>query len=298
MEKLLPKYTVRRIVGSLLLTLATNPFRLHHRLNVENVLLFKAFRRVRAHCCICGGMSRLFFGIPDRKLRRDHEIGLLRETLLCEVCGSTNRQRTLAYALKMSLDSRAGVSTTTVSEAVGNLPPIKIWDTDAFSPLKSQMLTTGRIIYSKFLPQHNFGIELEDRTYNIDLQKINFESNRFDFILSSDIMEHVRRDDLAHAEIFRCLKPGGQYVFTVPYNENREDNLRLVDTSSPTDIILQKPHYHGDPLTGGILAYRIYGRKLIRDLQQEGFAVEFKRLNIAAEGIFDGDCFIATKPDR
>src|SRR6202012_4496647 len=105
----------------------------------------------------------------------------------------------------------------------------------------------------------------------IDLQKISFPSNSYDVILSSDVMEHVRDDSSAHAEIFRCLKPGGAYVFTVPYNEDKARTTHLIQTSSARDLLVDLPHFHGDPINGGILAYRIYGRELIDQLESIGF---------------------------
>jgi SAM-dependent methyltransferase len=108
-------------------------------------------------------------------------------------------------------------------------------------------------------------------------------------------MEHVRDDRSAHAEIFRCLRPGGTYLFTIPYAESRERTHQLVDTSTAEDIFLQPPHYHGDPITGKILAYRLYGRDVIDRLQEVGYRARFEKTELPAEGIFAGDCFIATK---
>jgi hypothetical protein len=86
------------------------------------------------------------------------------------------------------------------------------------------------------------------------------------------------------------------YIFTVPFCEDRIRTLRLVDSTTAEDIFLTKPHFHGDPINGGILAYRIYGRDLVIELETLGFEVSFLRIDSAAEGIFSGDCFVAGKP--
>jgi len=43
-------------------------------------------------------------------------------------------------------------------------------------------------------------------------------------------------------------------------------------------------------------AYRIYGRDLIERLEEAGFEARVEKSEQAAQGIFAGDCFIATKP--
>jgi SAM-dependent methyltransferase len=236
--------------------------------------------------------------MPDRKLRVEHGIGLLRETLLCRSCGSTTRQRTLAYTLQEVLRERFGGSGTTLGDLLHELSAIQLWDTDAYSAMSRVFRSCRTCIMSKYLPGEPFGTQLEPQVFNIDLQQIGFESDRFDIILSSDIMEHVRHDARAHAEIFRCLKPGGAYIFTVPFNEDQTRTTQLVETSTDQDLFLRPPHYHGDPITGGILAFRIYGRDIFEQLGRIGFDIEFKWINAAAEGIFDGDCFIARKPAK
>jgi SAM-dependent methyltransferase len=297
LKRLLPEFTKRRLVVTLVATLLTRPHRLRHRLNCGNVRLYRQFARVKAHCCICGRVGALFFDMPDVDLRRHHGIGVLRETLSCKSCGSTNRQRTLAHALISVLQRHFACEGAALGQLVRGGRLIKIWDTDAFSPIGSRVRAVANVTLSKFLPELPFGVEMEPGVFNIDLQRISFEAGRFDIILSSDIMEHVRDDRTAHAEIFRCLRPGGAYIFTVPYIEDRSRTVRLVDTSPARDIFLEPPHYHGDPLTGNILAYRIYGRDLIQQLEGVGFEVRFLWTELSSEGIFSGDCFIATKPN-
>ena len=296
LKHLLPDYTKRRLVATLIVTLLTQPHRLRHRLNYRNICLYRQFAHVKAHCCICGSMGTLFFDMPDVELRRHHGIGVLRETLSCKSCGSTNRQRTLAHALISVLQRQFACGGAAMGQLVRAGRRIEIWDTDAFSPISARVRSVANITLSKYLPELPFGVEMVPGVFNIDLQRISFESGRFDVILSSDIMEHVRDDRTAHAEIFRCLRPGGAYIFTVPYIEDRSRTVRLVDTGSAQDIFLAPPHYHGDPITGNILAYRIYGRDLIQQLEGVGFEVRFLWIELSGEGIFSGECFIATKP--
>ena len=49
-----------------------------------------------------------------------------------------------------------------------------------------------------------------------DICAMPFADGSFDFVLATDIIEHVDRDDLALKEMLRVLKPGGYCLVTVP----------------------------------------------------------------------------------
>ncbi len=49
-----------------------------------------------------------------------------------------------------------------------------------------------------------------------DIRKIRFADASFDFILATDVLEHVEDDRQAVAELQRVLRPGGTILLTVP----------------------------------------------------------------------------------
>ncbi|MFZ5845411.1 MAG: class I SAM-dependent methyltransferase [Patescibacteria group bacterium] len=49
-------------------------------------------------------------------------------------------------------------------------------------------------------------------------QLLPYPRNYFDFILASDVLEHIYDTRTAFAELSRVLKKGGQLLVTVPYN--------------------------------------------------------------------------------
>ena len=55
---------------------------------------------------------------------------------------------------------------------------------------------------------------------------IPFPAERFDFVVASEVLEHIPDPDLGLGiqEILRVLKPQGWFLGTVPYRENLSDN--------------------------------------------------------------------------
>ncbi|MEK7577093.1 MAG: class I SAM-dependent methyltransferase [Patescibacteria group bacterium] len=57
-------------------------------------------------------------------------------------------------------------------------------------------------------------------TFNVitETQKIPFPTNTFDFILASDVLEHIYDTKTAFQELSRVLKPNGSLLISCPYN--------------------------------------------------------------------------------
>jgi len=49
-----------------------------------------------------------------------------------------------------------------------------------------------------------------------DVRNIPYADNSVDLVLATDVIEHVKEDDIALSEIFRILKTGGHLLLTVP----------------------------------------------------------------------------------
>lgn len=295
-DALFPHCSYRRLAVRLGLDWMRGRVALSARLNRENWRRFRTYMRARFRCNVCAGSGTPYFDFPDVHVRREHRISELRETLHCRHCRATMRHRTLAAALLRSLSRRIGRPLASIREAASaDLSNVRILDTDALSPISALMRPKPNYWVSSFHPARPFDVELEPRHWNINLEKIGFADASFDVVLTSDVMEHVRGIDAAHAEIHRILKPGGLYIFTVPYDAGCATHHHLVDTGGPEDRFIVPPQYHGDPLSGGILAYRVFGRALHTDLAALGFQVEFLDLDDPEALIVNGDVFIARK---
>lgn len=51
-----------------------------------------------------------------------------------------------------------------------------------------------------------------------DGKKLPFKKNSFDFILASDVLEHIYDTEFIFQELYRVLKPNGKLLITVPYH--------------------------------------------------------------------------------
>jgi len=83
------------------------------------------------------------------------------------------------------------------------------------SDLKSEQVADCREFFRRIhLPQCTFGVE--------DLTQISHE-NRFDFVLSVDVMEHIPDDIRVFRNFFRALKAGGVLFINTPSNLGGSD---------------------------------------------------------------------------
>lgn len=206
------------------------------------------------------------------------------------------RHRSLAAALLRVASEASDCPLVSIEDAaIVDFSRLRVLDTDSFSPISKRLRRSPYYCVSSFRPDMESGLQFEPNHFNVNLERTSFPDALFDVVVTSDVMEHVRDIDAAHAEVSRILKPGGYYVFTVPYDENCKTHHTLVETCGPVDRFLVPPQYHGDPLTGGILAYRVFGRALFSDLERVGFEVEFFRVSDSSALIIDGDVFIARK---
>lgn len=106
-----------------------------------------------------------------------------------------------------------------------------------------------------------------------DFEQLAYPDEQFDYVIATDVFEHVRHDDKAFSEVFRVLRNDGVFIMTVPYNHEWEETLVRVKTEGDKDIFLLPPEYHGGG--GQTLAYRTYGRDLLKRLRKHGFSVGY-----------------------
>ena len=158
-----------------------------------------------------------------------------------------------------------------------------------------------KYVYSAYLGK---GIESGTVKQNVrheDVRKTSFPSDYFDFVLSSDVLEHVPNPEEAFVEIHRILKPGGTFIFTVPFLEEQEkSDRRAIEDDKGEVVLLKEPQYHGDPLSPeGILVFTLFGWDLLEMTRAAGLECSVHRPYLLRYGIIGPGTlvFTAVKPE-
>jgi SAM-dependent methyltransferase len=293
---LFPRFTNRRRALQLTKYALLHGTKVFEKFNRTNLFLARQFGGTEILCNVCGQRAKLWFEMHSTRQTREHRVGSLRETLECLNCLSRMRYRLVAHGILGEARQRFGIEAASIAELVERIGHVTILDTDAFSPITRILERNVSYRASSYVPGRPFGLLDDNKTYNIDLQAIGFPDATFDMILTTDVMEHVRDVERANREIFRCLKPGGAHIFTVPFANPRMLTRTLIDTSTPDDIYLDLPQLHGDDHFGsGIPAYRIYGWDFLDHLRDIGFEARTVRVSEGVNGIYDERYFVARR---
>lgn len=106
-----------------------------------------------------------------------------------------------------------------------------------------------------------------------DVQHLTFNDAEFDICTSTEVFEHVPDDVKGFKEIYRVLKKGGMFIFTIPlYAEEKTVTRALLREGEI--IHLLTPQYHDDSIrgVGKVLVFRDYGRDIVEKLLRVGFS--------------------------
>lgn len=213
---------------------------------------------------------------------------LSREEVSCTSCGSTVRMRGMMHALSIALFGRA--------IALPDFPDRKdlvgkgMSDWEGYANPLSKKL--GYInTYYHMAPK-------------LDITAISTQDEQsVDFLLSTDVFEHVAPPvSIAFENAKKMLKPGGVFVFSVPYGleggtqehfpnlhefelETRDGDRTLINRTRDgrveefSDLV-----FHGSSVGGETLEMRVFSEAgLLKDLQQAGF----KDVQIMKEPYFE-----------
>ena len=208
-------------------------------------------------CAVCGAFSGFVY-----------VEGSARESYRCEECLASMRERGVAQAL---LDLYGdGQTCLKYLCQYPRFSSLAIYEPGVHGSHRTYMRRIRRYRQSHYRPNARPG-DTVDGMVNQDLQRLTFDSGSLDLIITSDIMEHVRRPAVAFTEIKRVLKRGGRHVFTVPLQYPMpEKNIYRVDTTTEEDQYLDLPRYHGDGSGGRALVYTDFGEEVLKDLDRAG----------------------------
>jgi SAM-dependent methyltransferase len=244
---------------------------------------------VEGWCPICGRLTRFMDATEN-----------LRESCFCEHCRSTNRQRQMAFVLLRVLEEMRPARLLSLGDVAALDGPVRIHNSESSGAVHDALRSnTGYTFSEYFGPEHASGALVNDVMHQ-DLTRCSFGDASLDVLMSSDVFEHIPEPYLAHAEVFRILKPGGRHVFTVPFLWDRWLDERRAEASPSGEIRhLLPPELHGDPVRpdAGILVFLKPSFEMCVRLARIGFEPRIYRPHLPWCGIVgQALVFDAVKP--
>ena len=215
-------------------------------------------------CNICGGDCQTDL------------TNLKRETISCDICGSTTRRRAVIRALTAELFGE--------SLALPDIPERR--------DLKGLGMTDWKDYAPKLAEKFDYQNTFYHKEPKLDISDAKLARNLIDssdFIISSDVFEHVVPPiSRAFENVWRILRPGGIFILTVPYapapktiehfpdlndftliKKDSSYILRNVTESGAVQEFEQLV-FHGGP--GSVLEMRVFGEEdLLQHLRDAGF---------------------------
>jgi SAM-dependent methyltransferase len=179
------------------------------------------------------------------------------ETKRCIFCMANLRYEMLAEYIHKNYDS--------------NIRNINILELDFNSPLKRLFENANEYVMTYYSSKDKLG-SLKNGIRCEDITQLSFTNNKFDLIISSDVLEHVCDLNQAFKESVRVLKPNGVHVFTIPYNEGK--TFKRCEWVNGNLVHFSVPEYHYDPLDkNGCLVYWSFGSDISEFFKDNNFTI-------------------------
>jgi hypothetical protein len=255
---------------------------IYPRMRLFDRIALKAGALPLIFCPVCGRIA------PAVRIREN-----LRESCLCIVCRSNNRQRQLACVLCKSLSTvrRKGMRRL---KDIAEDQSLTVYNSEARGPTHNALSKMKNYVCSEYFgPQHKSG-ETVNGVLHEDLMNLSFEDESIDVVISSDVLEHVPRPYDAHREIWRVLKPGGRHIFTVPFHQTEFLDETRADHDENGELhLIKEPQYHDDPLRPeGALVYTIFSLQMLVEMSKIGFRTNLYHLYKPWYGILGSNAMV------
>jgi SAM-dependent methyltransferase len=167
----------------------------HHKKNILSTQ--------RGRCIVCGRATLFIFqGGPET----------IRNHAVCIFCRSSSRNRHIAMCV---LNEYKMHGIRKLSDFCSHSELI-VFNTSSASPIAKALGKNKNIICTEFFDDVKPG-DYKDGVQNQDLQRLTFNDNSIDLIISEDVFEHVPNYRLGFKEVHRVLKKGGMHIFSIPF---------------------------------------------------------------------------------
>jgi len=194
----------------------------------------------------------------------------IRENAYCLWCRSSSRNRHVARCIVQTFSDRgirrfgdlARAEHVSVYHLAASGPFVRVWGRPA------------NVTYSEYFDGCRSG-ERRDGVLCQDVQRLSFDDECFDLVVSEEVFEHVPDYRRGFAEVRRVLKPGGYHIFSVPFSLTHATRERFELREGERVPVLPVAS-HGDPLRGTVPVFTDFGRDLPEVLAGLGFEVRLE----------------------
>jgi SAM-dependent methyltransferase len=218
----------------------------------------------------------------------------LRETCVCTWCGSTNRQRQIAYVICGGLREARGIRMSSLRD-LSKLEGFSVYNTEARGPLHDALRRLRHYRCSEYFGSDHASGQTIDNVMHQDLTSLSFVDESLDLVISADVFEHLPHPYKAHQEVYRVLKRSGRHIFTVPFHQTEYfDEDRVIVGREGGQTFVKEPLYHHDPVRPGkgSLVYTIFSLEMLMKLRMIGFVTNMYRLHKPLYGILGPNAIV------
>jgi SAM-dependent methyltransferase len=212
---------------------------------------------IEGHCGVCDKPSK--FAVTFEHAG-DRDVPNWREHLNCQWCTLNNRMRASVQLASKLLGERTNPNIYVTEQIT---PLFRFFEKIYPSIIGSEFLNDATLLGQS----NDMGVRFEDLT------RLTFDSDSFDAVFSFDVLEHIPNYRAAIAEVYRCLRPEGIFLWSAPFDYGFPEKTAVRATVSDDGTIVNHlpAEFHGDPLTDGVLCYQHFGLDILDDMRSVGF---------------------------
>jgi len=230
----------------------------------------------RTLCPVCGSILAVEYRkVISDKLASDWALdeatrGVFdyREGSRCRNCSSSKRIRNLAAAILDTINTKYSLRCDAMQQLAKEsvIANLRVAEINNCQALHARISFLPNLFYSEY-GSVNPSIPSEDVT------SLTYPDEMFDFVLMTDVLEHVPDYRKGLEEIKRVMAFGGFFITTVPILPTRPTRTRAVRHKDGSVQFLLPPSYHGDSnaCSEDMIVYHEFGIDFIGELCERFF---------------------------